>query len=70
MDAEAGLGRQVVHAVDAREERVLLAGRVAEPGEDLADLRRIADEARLAVLEVAAGDRVRVRLVQVGADEL
>ena len=70
MDAEARLGGQVVDAVDAREEGVLLAGRVAKPREHLADLRGIADQAGLAVLVVGAGDGVRMRLVQVGADEL
>ena len=70
MDAEARLGRQVVDAVDAGEEAVLLPRRVAEPGEDGEDLLGVDDQAGAAVLVVGAEDRSRVRVAQLRGDQL
>jgi hypothetical protein len=70
VDAEPRLGRQVVDAVDAGEERVLLPRRVAQPGEHVEDLLGVGDQARLSVLVVGTGDRVRVRLAQLARNEL
>ena len=70
MDAEARLGRQVVDPVDAGEEAVLLARRVAQPGEHREDLLGVDDQAGLAVLVVGAEHRARVRVADLAGDQL
>jgi len=70
VDAEARLGREVVHAVDAREEPVLLPRRVAQPTEHVQDPLRVDDQAALAVLVIGAEDRSLGRPVQLLRDQL
>ena len=70
MDAEARLGGQVVDPVDAGEEAVLLARRVAQPAQHREDLLGVDDQARLAVLVVGAEDAARVGVAQLAGDQL
>ena len=70
MDAEARARRQVVDAVHAGEEAVLLARRVAQPGEHREDLLGVDDQAGLAVLVVGGENRVRMGVAKLARDQL
>src|SRR6476659_5530703 len=70
VDAEARLGWQVVRCVQAGEEAVALARRVAQPGEHGEDLRRVDDQRRLAAVEAGVEHRAGVVLLDLPPDQL
>ena len=70
MDAKARSRRQVVDAVEARHEAVLLAGRVAKPAQHVDDRVAVDDEARLLALVVGAEHRPRADAVELLGDQL
>ncbi len=70
MDAEPRLRGQVVDAMHAREEAVLLAGGVAQPAQDVADRLGVDHEAGLTVLVVRGDDGALPDRIELLGDQL
>src|ERR1700741_602318 len=70
MDCEARRSWQVVGGVEAGEEGVFLARRVAEPGEDGEDLDGVDDQRWLTAVEAGVEHGARVILLDLPPDQL